>query len=338
MSQNLKGIHQSVNIVTQYNPNLQPATISLKYNENIVTGVRDLSLSIDKTHIDVVLPIFTFDSTPNSYCITMEYNGVASELCAVQFIPTSNVPITDSFYWSVWTIQMWIYMINRTLNTAFTDLGTKITLPVGSKPPFVVYDQVNTSLSINAQAAYYDSYEITTPIKLYMNTKLWRFFDGIPVYVPDFNNLRTFNSPTQKDCYFLFLNNKTNTITYDGEIYYSMISDIGVELVNSWFEARGIYITSLSLRTRNEIMPNASNQTLSLPVIYHYNFNYQGTRPRYVDTVTQGPFKVIDIEKIDNLKSIDLQIYWFDKYGTAYPLYLNPGDAFNISLMFQEKI
>jgi hypothetical protein len=345
MSQNLVGVHQFVNIVSSYNETLKPASIDLKYNENIISGVRNLTLAIDKTHIDISLPIFKFNSTPNAYSVTMEYNGIFSDLTPVTYITTSNVPTTHPDYWNIWTIQLWIYMLNNTIAAAFTNLGTKTTLPTGSKTPFISYDIKTQTLSINAQSAFYDSYNVVHPIRLYTNSRLWKFLDGISIYVPNLDNFQTLNSVNQRDAYFLFYDQKINTIQYGtptAENYYSMASDVGSELISSWFEAKGIYITSSNLRTRNEIMPNINltqqNQTLTLPVIYHYNFNYTGTRPIYVDTITQGPFKIIDIEKVDNLKTIDLQIFWFDKYGNASPLYLYPTEAFNITLAFQEKL
>jgi hypothetical protein len=345
MSQQLNGIHQTIHLVSSYSNREQPATLMKTYSEPIFNKRQSLTLAIDKGHLDIHLPIFTFDSTPNAYSVQMEYDGVISDLTPVVFISTHpSLPTTNMYYWYVWTINLWLYMVNTTLKTCFTNLASKITLPTGSKEPYFDFNSGSRNISLYAQKNYYATYELSKPIKIYMNTKLWKFFEGMPVEI--YEGFSTFTSPTQRDVLFLIVDVKNNYATISGETYYYTVSDNGYELIASWFDAVGIYITSNTLHTRNEIAAvpsiygigsNVTNTKTELPIIYHYNFQYQGYRPLFIDFLTNGTYKIIDLEMVDEIRRIELNIYWFDKFGNSYQLFMYPGDAFNISLIFQEK-
>jgi hypothetical protein len=346
MSQHVKGFHQSIHIVSSYSDKMEPARVSKTYSEAIIDKRANVSVSIDKGHIDLHLPIFTFERTPNAYSVQMEYDGIISDLTPVVFISTHpTLPTTDIKYWYVWTISLWILMVNNALKSCFTNLGGKTTLPTGSHEPYFDFNNATKSVALYAQKDFYATYELAKPIKIYLNTRLWKFFEGLPIQVYD--GFSSLNSTTQRDASFLIFDIKNNSATISGDVYYYHVSDNGFELIASWFEAVGIYITSNSLKTRNEItaVPSIynvgsinSNSKIELPIIYHYNFQYQGYRPLFIDFVTQGPYKIVDMERIDEIRNLDLNIYWFDKFGRAYPLYLYPADGFNISLVFQEKI
>lgn len=340
MSQQLKGLHQAVHIVSDYSNRSQNAYVTKKYTEPIFKKTHDLTMSIDKGHVDLKsLPIFKFDATTNAYVVEIEYNGTFSDPSPVVFIPTSSLPTTDPRYYYIWSIQDFLFMVNTALETAFTNLSGKLTLPTGSKKPFFTFEPSTSVISLCAQQTFYDTYNTVQPINIYINSKLYSFFGGIPIL--NVGDLSAF-SATLRDGRFKIYNLFTNIFSYGSENYLRMSTESGKELLSTWFQARGIYIVSSSLRTRNELMPNVNgqniNQNLELPVIYHYNFQYEGVKPLYVDFKTDGPYKILDMDRVDNLKTIDIGIYWFDKFGVAYPLYLNAGDSFNITLIFQEKI
>lgn len=361
MSQNLNGIHQIVHLVSSYSEKSQVASVTKTYSEPIFREpqiVRSagrppakkefkMSLAIDKGHIDLHLPYFSFNSAPNAYSVQMQYDTFISDLTPLSFISThASLGPSNPYYWYVWTADIFIFMVNQALAACLANLKLKsVTVPAAASSPFFTLDHQTGIVSLNAEKSYFATYELSKPIIIYMNTRLWKFFEGIPVNIYD--GFSTLSSPTQRDVSFVVLDMQNNSITMGGDIYYAMSSDNGPELIASWFEAVGIYVVSNNLKSRNEIAAVPSNvnaatnisiQKLELPIIYHYNFTYSSFRPLFIDFATTGTYKIVDIEDPINLKQIDISIYWFDKFGNNYPLIMYPADGFNISLAFQQVL
>jgi hypothetical protein len=50
-----------------------------------------------------------------------------------------------------------------------------------------------------------------------------------------------------------------------------------------------------------------------------------------------GEYRWIDLTQGVNLNKLDLQAFWKDKFGNAYPIYLPVGCSANIKLLFRRR-
>lgn len=351
MSQDLKGEHIYVNALVVAGDDAKLAYYHQTFNDSILKKGSKYTLSIDRFRIPMDdIYIFRFNSATNAYTVELEYNGVFSGRTPVVYIPTTtNYTSADAAYWSVWTFDIFVRMVNNALATAFASLAGLTTLPTGALAPFFTFDPTTKEIAYNAQSNFYD-YSLALPIKLYMNQRLWKFFDGIPILVV--GQLYHPSVANGRDVIFLAFNTFDNSITYGtapNNQYYHMVSDNGFECIASWNVAKGFYFRSNNIPVRNEIMPNIeiisgvptlNNNVSSQPIICNFDFAFSESapKPQIAQYILSTPYKIMDIISSEGLRTLDLQVFWYDKYNNSYPLSIRPNDAMTMRLVFQEKI
>lgn len=368
MSQQLDGEHRYIDIIVSAGQNEILARYDQTFNETILKKGCDYTLSIDRFRIPMNnIPIFKYAHTvqtnpithiisyvEDQYSIELEYNSVFSGRTYLTYIPTTP-SITDKAnpdYWDVWSFDLFIRMVNTALETAFTSLSGLTTLPVGSEHAFFCLEREQNTLSLNAKAAMYDAF-IASPIKIWMNQNLWRFFDGIPIKA---YNIYLSPLVNGRDVLFLPFDTINNIFEYisTGNYYYKMISDNGFECLAAWNIAKGFYFRSNNLRVRNEIMPTTSiiydeataiatqivnNYVDYNPIICNFDFTFTANslKPQISQFILNTNYKVMDMVSTENLKNIDIQVFWYDGFNRSYPLYLLPNTSMTIRLVFQQK-
>jgi hypothetical protein len=351
MSQKLEGEHRNLNVIMQSPNNGSYAIFDQKFNDSILQKADNYVLAIDRFRIPMTgIPIFIFDQSVNAYTVQIGYGGLYGPRTAVSYITTSpTLPITDPHYWWVFTFDIFLKMVNNALQTAFTNSIIPLTLPVGSKAPFFSINLTTGLLSFNAQNTFYDL-DLATPIEVYLNQTLWRFFDGIPII--QVGSVTSIPSVSGRDARMIVFNTFDNLITYGSvpnNTYYKMESDNGFESAATWNIAKGFFFRSNNIPVRTEIMPTlqytgtgqqvVNNYVNGQPIICNFDFVYDASslKPIIAQYILNTPYKVIDIISSENLRSIDIQVFWYDKYNNIYPLYILPGEAMSLRFVFMKK-
>ncbi len=363
MSQSLKGEHIYVDALVVSGNSSKLAYYNQTFNESILKSGSKYALSIDRFRIPMDdIHIFDYQYTAvenpithttiyveDQYSVELSYNSIYGGRTYTTFIPTTTTHTKDDpTYWKVWTFDSFILMVNKTIARAFAKLAGLVTF-VGAQPPFFTLDSTTHELSLNAQVDFYDS-ALLQPIKLYLNQNLYNFFTGIPISVV--GSLYHMGDPSGRDVLYIPFNTYTNVWTFGTapyNTYYRMASDNGIEAITSWNVAKGFYFRSNNIPVRYEILPNNSlttsgqplinNNVSSQPIICNFDFAYTGSAPKplVAQYVLQTPYKVIDIIAPESMRTLDIQVFWYDKYNVSYPLIIAPNDAMSIRLVFQEK-
>jgi hypothetical protein len=368
--------HVYIDIVKGYEPGNRYANYRQQFDKAILPRACDYSLSIDRFNIPMTaIPIFIFNHQYelregnnggvyyNYYNISMSYNDVYSDPMGVQFIPSStnisqydaNDPDnTDPVYYYVWNVAQFIRMLNETIKTAFSMLSDTVTLPIGATYPFFTIDYSSNTLLYYAQRDFYDVDNVEIPIKLYLNTNLWNMLKGFNYLV-----IGGLVSPvdTGRDVQLLCFNMNNNLETFGGtastNYYYKMVNEFGAITLINWNIAKGFFMTSNNLPVRNELLPslssswNASTQQYTIqksnvlvatPIICSFDFIYTPSEPFPLNAqyVLNSPYKLIDMTTISPITSIDVSVFWFDKYNNAYPLKFYRDEAMSIRILFQK--
>jgi len=348
MSQKLEGEHIYLDaIVTAPAGRSIHAIYNQKFNETIIKNSGEYTIAIDRFRIPLdSIPIFIFDKTPNVYTISLSYNGISSGKIGLQYITTTPNATPDMpEYWYVWTFDIALRMVNNAIQQAFNTLSTLVTLPAGSLPPFFSIDYTTNILSSNAQVDFYDN-TLGTPIKLFMNQRLWENFGGIPII--EIGSVTGAPSNNGEDARFIFFNTFNNIYTYGTGThtnYYKMQSAYGFEILANWNHAKGIYFISNNIPIRTEIMPtNTQNQTINnyvntLPVLCNFDMVYtsESIKPSILQYILNTPYKIIDLIGSKNINNLDLQIFWYDRYNNSYPLMIRPNNTLTVRFVFMKK-
>ncbi len=360
----------TVNIIAHNSLEAFPVKYISNTAKPILNNLSNYSVAVDSATIPTDnLPLFwpIIQKYPNinndltEYSFTLEYNGIfsnetfavfISQNPKVYFTPLSANNIIadyDSGYYDVYTIGPILSMLNNCLQSAFSNLSSLVTLPVGSKAPFFTYDYDNNKFELNAQLHYYDQLTLPNPIIIYSNYFMFTIIDKIDFTYLDDNppNLRfLFNvANVNENVYYKEPSFPPPAPTLN-DYYIRMIQDIST--VGNLSPVKSICITSSSLpikddfipqsKSRNNINNNQSllgNETIICeiepiikfsPSIIGQEYQYRPNYRIYKDMFTN-----------QSLQRIDITFYWRDIFGVLHYVYSNINKVTTVRLVFSKK-
>lgn len=130
------------------------------------------------------IPIFIYPKlgtdgsyTPDNfyYSVTLSTGGNDYRQY-VTYVPCNNIlPSTTITYYYVFSYTRWLDMVNTALSLAFTALKTANPGVAATRAPYLLYDETTHLVNLIVQKVYVGS------IDVYMNTKLYDFFDSFNV-------------------------------------------------------------------------------------------------------------------------------------------------------------
>lgn len=354
------------NIVIPSLPNetgFTPAYYQQQLSQPIVNNPQDYFLAVVRftlpgTHIPIMIPqIQPFPNTNLNntiYSVTLSYNGNFSPEIFVQFISQApaispGLPLSASHprvdktpYYFVYEYTWFLSLINTALATAFAaiPLGT----PIGSSPPFFIFDPVSERISLIAQQAYYDQ-ALPLHIDVITNATLSRFFDGIRSI-----GLGTSPSPIGRDLLFDIRNlNDSNWYRLPGPAFPAGLATLlqmeqEYPALSDWNVLKSVQIVSNLLPINKEYIQGNVN-TLNNGII-----NAKGILADFVPAIqvgpearttieffANGPWRLIDLFGPYPVTKVDIGFFWIDADGNSYLVDLGPNDIASIKLVFLKK-
>ena len=278
-------------------------------------------------------------------------SGITSGNIQVPYIPTSNTGTNLPGYPDrlVYNIFNFLEGVNIALANAFNQMkfnfGTALWEADVNRPqvaPYITYE--NSLFSLNYDARGADGQTFATDI--YMNYRLYYKFLGLSV---DYNN---YNSVDYRDIRIKVYDRYNNTIqavdptTSANVDVFRMVQQ--TSSLNLWYNAYKIIVESKTLNLRNEYI-TAYNLNESLnkdggsanvvrPIVTDFDLQIGTDNNNYGRIVyfPQGDYRYIDIIGQGPLNKIDLKISILFEDLTLLPAYIQPGETWNIKLMFQK--
>ena len=317
----------------------------------ILDKASDFYMSVVRFDIPVSsTPIFFADiqKFPNlnrnltTYSVTMiDSGGNVTPQTFVEFETTTpNAPLPpvataqnpnypESLYYSVFTYNVFLNMINKALLTCFNSL----TVVPPSDPPKMSFDPNSNRFTLHVDPAFFES-TLATPVKIYFNNNLFSFFEGFSV------NYFGRNLPQGLDEEFIIIENENlNTV--------SNLLDITQDYptISSWNSMRSIQLRSALLNVNNEYVPTGLGSTArsaTTPIIADFiplfSNNPGSAVARNTITYTlNSSYKLINLLSDRALTKVSLSIFWITEKGTEIPLQLNYRDVVSCKLLFQRK-
>lgn len=303
-------------------------------SQPIVDNASKFYLAVDRFRIPMTnVPIFVFNPVLNYYTVELVYNNVGSGPTPLAYIPNSLLPMTSAYYYYVYSYNNVISMINNALSTAFTNLASLTTLPVGAVAPYFEIDHNTHIMSLLCQKNFYDQ-TLATPIQIFMNNNMQKFVMGIP---QSYNNAFT----NGRNVLFTVTDNKNNVITASPSDYYIMQSEFGAQTLINWNEAIGFVMTSDTLPVQQEYLPIVSGNILNTrSIVANFDFinTSDMTKGFVAQYILQSPYKTLDLIGTQPINTIDFTIFWYDKQNNFYPIYLRQDEAMSIRMAFIPKL
>lgn len=351
--QDIDNIYYNITINHEDNPK-GLARFEENRTESILPKCSDYYVTVQRFYVPMsLIPIMIADiqenqANPNlmTYSVGLQYIGVYARQY-LTFVPDSlNVSVppppsanpngkqSKSEYYFIHSIQSLLNMFN----TAFINTLPLVGAPVGSEPPYVIYDQTTNLFSIICQTAFYDN-SLPNPISIYFNNAASPLFLGMPMYTLP-------NSGANGKDYQVIVQN-----TYDNfynppylaptipPAYYKITQNYNS--LSNWNSMLSIVFTSNTIPIRGEQIPasRGSGDANFRNIITDFQplFTQNGLLRDAAQYFPQGPYRLIDLTSTTELRKFDLQVYWQDKNGFLYNVYVAPNETLNVKLLFIKK-
>lgn len=322
-------------------------------------------------------PLFIMPVVPNNglsnltpFIIGVEYNGNQFPI-NLNYIPQNNytsyapIPIQNrplqiiNEYYYVYNYDVLLNMINTSIITVWGNAGLTALFPGYLPPYFFLNPNTNLiSLVIPEYAGVLTAPAVAIP-RLYCNNILNTYLDGFSTYYNGTGN------PKGNDVYFTFnlrpehayVPNGTTTVAPISpavgrparSFYYEFIQEFSC--LEYWTSLRRIIISSNSLPTRNEYIPVANNAniitdtntisvTASFPIIADLVLqvdNSPGLSRSMAYYNQTGNPQLVDLTGDNDIRTIDINLYWEDRDGNLYPIELSLLQQCSLKLGFFNK-
>lgn len=337
----------------------QPCVINNTQQSSIIDNPSLYFLSVVRfsllsTSLPVMLcQVDTTQSNPNLlvYAVTLSYLGNTSTKQVVfnpQDLRLSPPPILDqsaysNLYYATYSYQPFLDMLNATIAQTVLALNDIVTLPT-TIAPFVTYDASTALFSIYADKTGYDQVNRgADSIFLSFNAPLYTLFSTLP-YITLQSGLKQLNI---RD---LIINNVTLELLFDTTysgifmtqdststpcinpissiVFISSQIPLVKELSNPPQILNSLGVTNVS-----------SNNNQSTPIVtdFQVGLSNGNSYKNIIEYVPQAEYRLIDLIGTSPLNTVNLNVYWKDKYGTLHPFLLDSGCWATIKFMFRRK-
>jgi len=230
---------------------------------------------------------------------------------------------TDTYYW-IYSYNYIALLLNNTLSTLKTKSG------IATPAPYFIYEDGYYNLVIH------EDFVPGTPgynnVKIIFNTQLRSDILGGFLLTYDITNLD-----------FIFNFNLNTPLTVYNTNYYKIKQEYlySPQYLSPLLK---IIITSNTLRSRSQLVQTnktaLSSNNNNLKIIFTLTpDNTQPGTSQAILNYYSNDFKnnnILDVMGGDSLNSIDLNIYWQDKFLNTYPLYIFFSQDVSLSFLFSK--
>lgn len=332
--------------------NFTTADYRRNFDESIVDNPSDYYLSVVRfsiptANIPIMIPeIKKFPNTNvnlTDYVITLTYQGFTSGPVNIIYQTTTpnaqprpitalnpNPMIDPSRYYWIFTYSHFVRLVNATFQTAFDLLNTASGgALVGTKAPVLFFDPNTLLLSYQFAPIYLYTNAPNARINVFMNYKLLSFLDGFD---------------------FLFLDSKSDigaqvTPYATGNNFngtdYTMTQNY--QTLALWNVFKSIQLVTNLIPIKNEYVPIPNNENRN-------TLNSRGIIKDFIPLYDKGPegrtfinftlgsaYQLINLNSNTPLKSVDISIFWEDRYGNSYPVTIPYNQIATLKFVFIKK-
>lgn len=350
---------------SQTDPDI-PCVYTETRSENLLSNAMDYQFSIIRFTLDSVnIPVFIpkintsignqIDVTTYEVQIQLSLNlngSVTNHVVSMPLLYTcrnkysSQVPSVagaDSPFYYMYDLQDFCDSFNTTIKNLFDLLNSDISPTVlQTKPPKMTYQ--NNLFSIWYDANGWGGADMTGSLPQIENFTL-QFNDDLRLLLRNFN-MNYALDPNGYNWTLIVSNKLVNNQTVGGKLYYvetqsyETTSTIfcpvsSIVFISNAMGIRSEYLGSTQVLSQQVNATQSSNNIensiadISLPLDNSNDYNsciaYQAGIFRFSDIFTE------------NIRDIDIKIFWKSKLGVMYPVMLSDGCGMNLKMMFERK-
>ena len=267
------------------------------------------------------IPIFLWKE--NTFSVSIKYSTFIFTTI-LQWTANSPAGTYDYYGKAVWNYQDFIDSINAGLLTSFNNFvaGVPPFLNIPTKAPYMTYDPTTQLCSLMAITKYDSTY--VNPVLIYFNGALSNYF-------PALQNYGTSDPILTK--LIKVKNNFNNDVQIGIDVYYKMSEEYSTLFL--WNDLQKILLETDTIPVSNELLGSQTNKTRK--IITDFEPLSQINDRSMIQYYPQGPLRFYDMISNYPMTNMNVKIYWTDKAGKIYPIYLNDTDNLTIKLYFKRR-
>lgn len=138
--------------------------------------------------------------------------------------------------------------------------------------------------------------------------------------------------------------NSLTSYSNGDRVYYSTLNGVQDQSSNTpWVSLQDVNLNNIPRigspfwAQTNDVGVNGTTNFQSILTDYQPTITTGYDVRSYYQYAPQSEYRLVSLNGTDPLKTLDLQIYWQDKIGNIFPLYLNPQESASIKLLFRKK-
>jgi hypothetical protein len=283
--------------------------------------------------------------------------------------PVTNSMISPSIpYYYCYSYQHFVDLINLALSRAINDYNTANRTDY--KPPYIYFDASTYLFQLGGNVDVYRTDSKGAPLStgalnIFFNVPLLNLLSSLPAsYVANTVTVANTFSNLQMD-YKMILSTGSNIA---GNTNQPFVSNVRPNIVNEGYDVYAVQeyetlalwtpVTGIIFKTT---LLSTAPENMATPVVYqNNNQNINAGRQNaevlniladhYAPTATgsdyspyiyyepTGEYKLTDLYGKQPVNSIDIQVYWRDKFGNLVPFYLAIGATSTLKILFRKKI
>tara|TARA_R110002126_G_scaffold45043_3_gene127926 strand:- start:1253 stop:2206 length:954 start_codon:yes stop_codon:yes gene_type:complete len=291
-----------------------------RFNVNSIQTVVDnplnYELAVERFKVPTtVIPIFIWKGD-DYFRITMTYDN-STVVQPLLFIPNTNNQLYGN---AIWNYQEFVDIINVALSSAYSALKLLEPLMPPTEAPFITYNSDTQLLTFNIEQVY------SNTTKVYLSEFLY-------LLVVSFQNYNLKLPSGDYIFQMLCKDNRNNSTIINGKNYYSTKQEYSTLFL--WNDFTTLLFETNLIPVNPEYLDSQNNDTRRILSDFQ---PLEGLNDRVsIQYYPSGPLRFYDLTNNTALSDMDLNIYWEDKTGTLYPLYLTDDDVLTMKILFKKK-
>ncbi len=343
-------------------------------SSSILDNPEDYKLSVTKFQLDTTsLPVFECNIVPNQgdrdlsiYSLTLQFfeddsdpnaNFYVTQPENIRWIPvnqdvalpppptlTGNGYQADSEYYYSLNFEHIIRLINTAFKEAMIKLIAMDALNAypnlqAAETPFMAWNNSNQTATIYTDPNIFDQNN-TQNIKIFFNRALYGLFSSFPVIQ------MSHNKDKGRNYMLVIYDNKVNNIDLGQS--NSLIIEQEYSTIQQWSPVSSIVFTSsLPVCSTNISDPQIyeNNRPIALStargdqtqnIITDFSTDEMCYKPQLLYYPT-AQYRYISLYSSGPIRTIEISVWWKDKYSRFHPYYLDPGNSCSLKLLFERR-
>jgi hypothetical protein len=301
-----------------------------------------IRFSVNGSLLPLLIPriLATGPFVVTGYSVALSYSG-STYTQQVIF----NAPQNNQIQYAYYSFSAFVSDINEAFRQAAIGLlALQPTLPaVAPNPPILIWDPLTQFYTIYFNVSYVNNVTISMNYDLYnlfesyqavfngYNTPNGRDYDLI---LSDYNTIRKGVAPAD---YPLAINAMTGPIAGLTQEFQSLSQFTAVQSI--FFTSYQIPVNNENLPVKTGIGQNVNFSNATLPIVTDFSIAL-GLDSEFLRGQTlynpTAQYRYLTLQSETSLNTIDLQCFWTDRQGVAYPFLLDIGYYISVKLLFEK--